>query len=102
MPDKDNGRTHEPKIRELTTDLDGFKELMDERDRRYESKYQKVEKKINEIKKEITRLREKRRENLGVREVTHESKQQNQWVIALIIGGCLGIADIVVRLLIKG
>ena len=33
-----NGRTHEPALRELTAELDGFKALMDERDRRYEER----------------------------------------------------------------
>lgn len=31
----DNGRTHEPNLREITSELDGLRELMDERDRRY-------------------------------------------------------------------
>ena len=31
----ENGRTHEPSLRELCAELDGFKKLMDERDRRY-------------------------------------------------------------------
>jgi len=30
-----NGRTHEPDIRELTAQLDGLRELLEERDRRY-------------------------------------------------------------------
>jgi hypothetical protein len=32
---EENGRTHEPSLRELTSDLDGQRLLMDERDRRY-------------------------------------------------------------------
>jgi len=33
------GRTHEPSLRELCADLDGFKRLMDERDKRYEQSF---------------------------------------------------------------
>jgi hypothetical protein len=31
----ENGRTHEPSLRELTADLDGIRQIIDERDRRY-------------------------------------------------------------------
>lgn len=41
MPGKSENctRTHEPDLRELVSDIDGFRELMDERDRRYEERF---------------------------------------------------------------
>ena len=50
MPEKENGRTHEPSLRETVSQLDDLKELMlvmldtqskvaDERDRRYEDRF---------------------------------------------------------------
>jgi hypothetical protein len=41
----DNGRTHEPSLREVTIDLDSFKKLMDERDRRYEERFRATDEK---------------------------------------------------------
>lgn len=35
MADNDNGRTHEPSLRELCAELDGFRELMEERNKAY-------------------------------------------------------------------
>jgi hypothetical protein len=40
-----NGRTHEPSLREVTSQLDGLKELMDERDRRYEERFKAMDEK---------------------------------------------------------
>ena len=53
---EDNGRTHEPSLRELTAELDGTKELfvtqlgsigtlMDERDKRYEERFKAMDEK---------------------------------------------------------
>lgn len=40
MSDVPNGnRTHEPSVRELTAEFDGFKEVMDERDRLYKERH---------------------------------------------------------------
>jgi len=36
---RDTGRTHEPSLREVTAELDGLRDLMDERDRRYGSQF---------------------------------------------------------------
>ena len=39
-PPETNGfRTHEPALRELTAELDGFKDLMEERDKWYQKRY---------------------------------------------------------------
>ncbi len=38
MPDNHSSRTHEPNLRELTAQLDGLRELMDERDKRYQER----------------------------------------------------------------
>jgi hypothetical protein len=38
-----NGRTHEPNLRELCAELDGFKQLMDERDKRYDERDRRVD-----------------------------------------------------------
>jgi hypothetical protein len=35
----DNGRTHEPDLREVIAEIDGFRALMDERDRRYQERF---------------------------------------------------------------
>jgi hypothetical protein len=46
MSDGQNaGRTHEPSLREITSQLDGLKELMDERDRRYEERFKAMDEK---------------------------------------------------------
>jgi hypothetical protein len=41
----DNGRTHEPSFQELVVELDGFRKLMDERDRRYEDRFTAMDEK---------------------------------------------------------
>ncbi len=38
MPE-DNGRTHEPSLRELVAELDGLRELLMERDKRYDERF---------------------------------------------------------------
>ena len=40
-----NGRTHEPSLREVVSDLDGFKDVMNERDRRYEDRFKAIDEK---------------------------------------------------------
>ena len=43
----ENGRTHEPSLREVTTELDGFRNLMDERDRRYDQRFEAMDEKTS-------------------------------------------------------
>lgn len=38
-----NGRTHEPNLREVTTQIDGMERLYEERDRRYEDRFKAQE-----------------------------------------------------------
>jgi len=45
-PDPANGRTHEPSLREITGDVDALRELMDERDRRYEDRFNAQQKAV--------------------------------------------------------
>lgn len=37
-PNSQNGRTHEPSLREVTVELDGLRDLLDERERRYDER----------------------------------------------------------------
>lgn len=39
MKPDENGRTHEPSLRELCAEMDGFRILMNERDKRYEQSF---------------------------------------------------------------
>jgi hypothetical protein len=43
--DPNGGRTHEPSLREVVAELDGFREAMNERDQRYRSQFEAVEEK---------------------------------------------------------
>lgn len=45
LQDETNGRTHEPTIRELVAEFDGFKDVMNERDRLYMEKFRAQEEK---------------------------------------------------------
>jgi hypothetical protein len=126
----ENNRTHEPNLRELCAELDGFKDLMDERDRRYGEKFLAAEKAVsaalaasekaaektesalkeyktgaNEwrdtVKDLIGNLREARSGSIGERRQHKEDKQQSLWVIGLVVVICASVAEIVVKLLIK-
>jgi len=44
--DDNGGRTHEPSLREVTAEMDGLKELMEERDRRYEDRFNAQQKAV--------------------------------------------------------
>jgi hypothetical protein len=44
---ENNGRTHEPSLREVVAELDGFRQLMDERDRRYGERFDAQEKAVS-------------------------------------------------------
>lgn len=172
MDDK-NGRTHEPNLRELTAQLDGFKDLtlskidaltriIDERDRRYEdrftamdektglaltssekavtkaetatekrfdavnefrgslkdqadtmiprseanSKFKGVDDKIEEVKKDISVLRESRSKGSGKEEEHILFQGRKDWgigiavtIVAILFSVVLGAAGLVVSIL---
>lgn len=45
MSNVDNGRTHDPSLRELTAQIDGMVRLYEERDRRYEDRFKAADEK---------------------------------------------------------
>ncbi len=161
----DNGRTHEPSLRELTADLDGVKQLLiekinsvitvaDERDRRYEDRFKATDEKtslalagsekavtkaeaatekrfdavnefrgtlsdqaasllpraeananfraydekIEEMKKQISALRETQTKSMGEKDAQVGSRQQTNWGVTLAVTIGLGILAFVVGL----
>src|ERR1700721_606338 len=92
----DNGRTHEPSLRELTAELDGVRgifdekvdrvrEVADERDRRYEERFRAMDEKtslaLNASEKAVTKAevaQEKRFENTKEWRAAMQDRDRNQ------------------------
>lgn len=94
--DKDNGRTHDPNLRELTNELDGVKEVLtseiarlrdisNERDRRYEDRFKAMDEKtmlaLNASEKAVTKAeiaQEKRFDNTNEWRAAMQDRDRNQ------------------------
>src|ERR1700733_5082884 len=92
----DNGRTHEPSLRELTAELDGVRgifdekvdrvrEVADERDRRYEKRFRAMDEKtilaLNASEKAVTKAevaQEKRFDNTNEWRAAMQDRDRNQ------------------------
>ena len=92
----DNGRTHEPSLRELTAELDGVRgifdekvdrvrEVADERDRRYEERFRAMDEKtslaLNASEKAVTKAevaQEKRFDNTNEWRAAMQDRDRNQ------------------------
>jgi hypothetical protein len=94
--ERNNGRTREPSLRELTADLDGARDLllaqigglktvMDERDRRYEDRFRATDEKtslaLNSSEKAVTKAevaQEKRFDNTNEWRAAMQDRDRNQ------------------------
>jgi hypothetical protein len=96
MSESDNGRTHEPSLRELTAELDGIRgifdekidrvrEVADERDRRYEERFKAMDEKttlaLNSSDKAVNKAeiaQEKRFDNTNEWRAAMQDRDRNQ------------------------
>jgi hypothetical protein len=127
-----NGRTHEPSLREITAELDGLrdlikselksiKEVMDERDHRYEDRFTAMDEKtglaLTSSKEAVNKAevaQEKRFDNTNEWRAAMQDRDRNQmprveieqrldalgntvkWAVGLVVTLMLGLATAVV------